>query len=171
MYQKAKNNIKTITQIAKVATCKASYRLGIKLQTEDYKEEVQKCIIFIMYNGNKLKKNNEPSITSEKYKECHGKLLYIKALYYEMSEIKKLKIENSYNDKFRYKENKTYEDDYVFNLIEGLNLNKIQKKIVQKLNEGYQEEEIIEKEGIKKEDYIKNITEIREKIQLNNRIC
>ncbi len=163
-------NIKEITNIARIATNKASKKLGMKLPIEEYNEEIQKCTIFISYHGNKLKKNNKPSIISEKYKNYHGKLFYHIGLYYEMGEIKKLKTENSYNDKIQYGKNDESSYNSVFDLIEQLKLNQIQKRIAQKRYAGYQKGEILEQERISEEEYIKNLKEIKKQIQLSNRV-
>jgi hypothetical protein len=158
-------NIKIITEISRKAISKVIYKFGIRLSKDDYNEEVQKCVIFINYNGNNLTKNNKPRITSDKYKNWHGKIFYLTALYFEMRELQKIKIENYYNDKIKYSQNENFEKSNIFDLIQNLELNYLQEKIIKKLYAGYEKEEIMAQEKMSEELYNKNLENIRKQLQ------
>ncbi len=101
------NNYSQIEKIAKWAIYSASKRLGgIILLPEDYKDELQKCMIYIYFNGNSLNKNNIPIIKSQRFYKKYIVSFYKKLLSYEMQEISKI-VKNKkvleYNDNIFYR--------------------------------------------------------------------
>jgi hypothetical protein len=87
-----------------------------------------------------------------------------------MKEIKKIKREKDYDDKIRYKEKIETEEEDVFKLIEELNINQIQRKILKKIYAGYKKEEIIGQENISEDQYTENLKEIKKQIQSNIKV-
>ena len=134
-------NIHEIIRIVKVALKVAFHRRNIKLSSEEFKEEEQKCLLYMRLHGNSLKKDNTPMIVSDKFKKKQGKILYTKAFYYVLNEITKIKFETEYNDAIRYNSQVDNHDE--FELLESLQLNKDEKIVAKLLIEGYKSEDII----------------------------
>lgn len=155
-------NINEIQRIIKIALKKAFYRRNLRLTLEDYKDQEQKCLIYIMLHGNCLKKDNTPVIVSSKYKKRHGKIIYCKVFYYILNEITKIKKEVEYNDKIAY--NLPAKNDDEFELLESVNFSEVEKRITKLLIEGYKMHEILKIEEINEEKYNNIFERIRYKL-------
>lgn len=164
------NNKEIIMIIIKRAVSRAIIKLGVKFSDIDYEDEIQKALIYINYNGNNLDKYNQPIINTIEYKKQHGKTFSNKVFFYEINEIKIIKMEFQYQDSIKYEQMQNYngldEVNSTKEFIEKYGFDGIYARIIKKLSAGYTLEEILEQENIDGQIY-KNIMEkMKQKIKL-----
>ena len=161
------NNFKELEKITKWAVRKAANTIGMRISKDEFNEEVQKCLVYALDNGNSLNKFSQPVIQSIKYKKRQGKRIYYKIYYYEMSEIHKLRYNSYYDDKIGYagcEYNSSEAEQDIDYFIESLRLDDVQTEIVQLINKGYNKNEIIIQKQITLNQYDQIINDVKQRI-------
>lgn len=152
-----------IILLAKGAIKRAVEKLGVSNVKIDYEEELQKCLLYINYNGNSLNRKSIPKINSNKMSKTIEKNFFYKMMYYEINELKNYKPETEYIENLVYKNSSAnfydIEDEKQF--LETLSLDNKENKIAESFIAGYSEEEIMAKENIGLDE----INRIKDKIK------
>lgn len=156
------NNVKEISRIAKCAVRNAIFKFRIKLNQDEFNDEVQNNLSYIWREGNWLDKFGNPMIKDCKIKPKHIKKFYYKAFYNELMELKKREWHAEYNEKLKYGDNQEQTipiEEYHF----MKEFDDMQRKISQLIMDGFGQEEILSKLEISKEFYDEQIELIKEK--------
>ena len=175
-----KNNVEEILKILRIAIRSAIGYMssnGYKC-ARYYQDLLQEGYLYIASNGNPIDENGIPSITSSIYENTHGSILYKKAYFQAISNIKSFCLGENTGEAFDVNietkgttdEISEYDDTYLF--INNLSDDSCERQILKFFSENSLSDETL-KEACKKFkvtiDYIQSMfARLREKISTQN---